>query len=144
MLYFSRFMPATLLFLTAATVLLAPVTASAFSPFLRWDIRTSPCWRQVPAHGGCCWFHGSYLVLPILGPSTVRYTVGFAADTASFNLAGPAAWVDDTSATLASSGTSAVDKRHRIPFRYRKCGSPFECELLRMLYTMKRDYDIDN
>jgi phospholipid-binding lipoprotein MlaA len=37
-----------------------------------------------------------------------------------------------------------VDKRHRIPFRYRQTGSPFEYELLRMLYTMKRDYDVDN
>jgi phospholipid-binding lipoprotein MlaA len=37
-----------------------------------------------------------------------------------------------------------VDKRHRIPFRYRQSGSPFEYELLRMLYTMKRDYDTEN
>ncbi len=86
--------------------------------------------------------HGSYLMLPALGPSTIRDTVGLAVDTAAFSFAGPGAWVDSTAASAAYSATAAVDKRHRIPFRYRQSGSPFEYELLRMLYTMKRDYDI--
>jgi phospholipid-binding lipoprotein MlaA len=88
--------------------------------------------------------NGSYLVLPILGPSNVRDTTGLIADTAAFGLVGPAAWVNDTSVTIAFSGTSAVDKRHRIPFRYRQTGSPFEYELLRMMYTMKLNYDAAN
>jgi len=117
--------------------------AGLWDPAGSWGLeRQTEDFGQTLAHYGVG--NGSYLVLPILGPSNVRDTVGFAADTAAFSLAGPAAWVDDTGATLAFAGTSAVDKRHRIPFRYRQTGSPFEYELLRMLYTMKRDYDIDN
>ncbi len=88
--------------------------------------------------------NGSYIVLPIMGPSNVRDTTGLMGDTAAFSLAGPVAWINNTGITTSFSGTSAVDKRHRIPFHYRQSGSPFEYELLRMLYTLKRDYDISN
>lgn len=88
--------------------------------------------------------NGAYLVLPIMGPSNVRDSTGLIVDTAVFSLAGPAALVDNTGITAAFSGTSAVDKRHRFPFRYHQTGSPFEYELLRMLYTMKNDYNIAN
>jgi phospholipid-binding lipoprotein MlaA len=117
--------------------------AGLWDPAGSWGlVRQTEDFGQTLAHYGVG--NGSYIVLPILGPSNVRDTVGFAADTASFSLVGPAAWVDDTGATLAFTGTSAVDKRHRIPFRYSQTGSPFEYELLRMLYTMKRDYDVEN
>jgi phospholipid-binding lipoprotein MlaA len=84
---------------------------------------------------------GSYLVLPILGPSNVRDTAGMAVDATASSFAGPIAWIDSTAASAAYSGTYAVDRRHRIPFRYRQSGSPFEYELLRMLSTMKRDME---
>lgn len=117
--------------------------AGLWDPAGSWGlVRQTEDFGQTLAHYGVG--NGSYVVLPILGPSNVRDTVGFAADTAAFSLAGPAAWVDDTGITLAFTGTSVVDKRHRIPFRYRQTGSPFEYELLRMLYTMKRDYDVNN
>ena len=84
---------------------------------------------------------GSYLVLPILGPSNVRDASGMLVDTVAASFAGPAAlWSDDTVATIAFTGTSAVDKRHRVPFRYRQTGSPFEYELLRMLNTMMGEF----
>ena len=41
-------------------------------------------------------------------------------------------------------GTGAIDKRHRIPFRYHQTGSPFEYDLLRMLYTIKREFEVTN
>lgn len=85
--------------------------------------------------------NGSYLVLPVLGPSNLRDTAGFVTDTAAFTLAGPPAWVNNPAVTVGYNATAAVDKRHRIPFRYRQTGSPFEYELLRTLYTLKREYD---
>ncbi|WP_306535194.1 VacJ family lipoprotein [Geobacter sp.] len=86
--------------------------------------------------------NGSYIVLPIAGPSNVRDTAGMVVDGAIFTFVGPSAWVDDQGISNAYTATYAVDKRHRIPFRYRQTGSPFEYELVRMLYTMKRDFDI--
>jgi phospholipid-binding lipoprotein MlaA len=85
--------------------------------------------------------NGSYLVLPVMGPCNARDTVGLVGDTAAFN-AGPAAVVDDDTVVMAYAGVSGVDQRHRIPFRYQQTGSPFEYELVRMLYTMKREQDV--
>ncbi|WP_129125754.1 MlaA family lipoprotein [Geomonas oryzae] len=86
---------------------------------------------------------GSYLMLPVLGASNVRDTAGFVADLATFDYIGPLAWLNDSNATWAYFGVYAVDRRHRTPFRYRQTGSPFEYELIRTLYTMKRDFDIE-
>jgi phospholipid-binding lipoprotein MlaA len=86
--------------------------------------------------------NGAYIVLPILGPSNARDTTGLVADWAAFSLIGPIAWVNDSTVSTAYSAIYAVDRRHRIPFRYRQTGSPFEYELLRMLYTIKREVDV--
>jgi len=117
--------------------------AGLWDPAGTWGLKRQPeDFGRTLRHYGVG--NGSYIVLPIMGPSNVRDTAGLIADTAAFSLAGPAALVDNTGITAAFSGTSAVDKRHRIPFRYHQTGSPFEYELLRMLYTMKNDYDIAN
>lgn len=116
--------------------------AGLWDPAGTWGLaRQTEDFGQTLGHYGVG--NGSYLVLPVLGPSNVRDAIGFGVDTASFSLAGPSAWVDDAGTTLAFAGVSLVDKRHRIPFRYRQTGSPFEYELLRMLYTMKREYDVE-
>jgi len=39
-------------------------------------------------------------------------------------------------------GLDVVDARHRQPFRYYKSGSPFEYELVKVLYTEKRKLQI--
>ncbi len=85
---------------------------------------------------------GPYLVLPVLGPSNLRNASGFIADSVLFNAVGPARWVDDEASSLIFTGVSAVDKRHRIPFRYYRSGSPFEYELVRQLYTKKQEMEI--
>jgi phospholipid-binding lipoprotein MlaA len=87
--------------------------------------------------------NGPYIVLPILGPSNLRDTTGIVTDAVAFSLAGPPAWVDDDDITLAFNITAAVDKRHRQSFRYYRTGSPFEYEMIRMLYTSKREIEID-
>ncbi len=87
--------------------------------------------------------NGPYIVLPILGPSNLRDTTGIVTDAVAFSLAGPPAWVDDDDITLAFNITTAIDKRHRQSFRYYRTGSPFEYEMIRMLYTSKRKIEID-
>ena len=86
--------------------------------------------------------NGPYIVLPIFGPSNLRDTTGLVTDTLAFGYAGPPAWVDDDDVTLIFNGVAAVDKRHRQPFRYYQTGSPFEYELIRMLYSSKREIEI--
>jgi phospholipid-binding lipoprotein MlaA len=87
--------------------------------------------------------HGPFIVLPVIGPSNLRDTTGLVVDAAAFSTLGPPAWVDDDDATLAFNIVSAVDKRHREKFRYYENGTPFEYDLVRLLYTKKRELDID-
>jgi phospholipid-binding lipoprotein MlaA len=87
--------------------------------------------------------NGAYVVLPVGGPSNARDTTGLAADMAAFSLVGPIAWVNDPAVSAAYSVMYAVDRRYRIPFHYGQTGSPFEYELVRMLYTIKREIDVE-
>lgn len=86
--------------------------------------------------------NGPYLVLPIFGPSNLRDATGLVADSVAFSVAGPPAWVDDDDVTMIFNGVAAIDKRHRESFRYYRSGSPFEYDMLRMLYTSKREIEI--
>jgi phospholipid-binding lipoprotein MlaA len=80
---------------------------------------------------------GPYLVLPLLGPSTLRDGIGFAADYATlyginvFDL-----YRGDVSWGLGVA--NAVDQRATVNFRYYSTGSPFEYETIRFLYVRKR------
>jgi len=38
--------------------------------------------------------------------------------------------------------TNSTDTRHQLSFRYYETGSPFEYDLVRLLYTKKRELDI--
>src|SRR5450755_2011044 len=80
---------------------------------------------------------GPYLVLPLLGPSTLRDGVGFGADYGAeygINVAGlyrgNVSW-----GLLVANG---VDQRANINFRYYSGGSPFEYETIRFLYVRRR------
>lgn len=86
--------------------------------------------------------NGPYLVLPIFGPSNLRDTTGLVTDAVAFGTLGPPAWVDDETTTLVFNGVAAVDKRHRQSFRYYQSGSPFEYDMIRMLYTSQRKIEI--
>lgn len=85
---------------------------------------------------------GPYLVLPVLGPSNLRDTTGLITDGVLFSTVGPPEWVDDDDASFIFTGVSAVDQRHRQSFRYYQTGSPFEYEMIRMLYAEKRKLEI--
>jgi len=115
--------------------------AGLWDPATGWGLRRqNEDFGQTLGHYGTG--NGPYIVLPIFGPSNLRDTTGLVTDTVGFNYVGPPAWVDDDTATLVFTGVSAVDKRHRAPFRYYRSGSPFEYEMVRMLYSKKRELEI--
>lgn len=88
---------------------------------------------------------GPYIVLPIFGPSSLRDTTGLAGDSAAhyFYLNQPTDMDKNIGWGAAFTGMDAVDTRHNIPFRYYQTGSPFEYDLVRLLYTKKRELDIE-
>ena len=94
---------------------------------------------------------GPYLVLPILGPSDLRDTAGLVVDTAVYSmmvgelidLTGLGSPENDI-LNYSLSAIYAIDKRSNEPFRYYKTGSPFEYDLIRKLYLIKRQFLIDD
>ncbi len=94
---------------------------------------------------------GPYLVLPVLGPSTVRDTSGLVVDTIVYSLMMQELigrlGMNDTEESLLNYGLTglyAIDKRHTESFRYFMTGSPFEYDLIRKLYLLQREFLIDN
>ena len=86
--------------------------------------------------------NGPYIVLPVFGPSNLRDTTGLVADAAAFTVVDPLNFDHNEGWELPYQGVKAVDARHQQPFRYYKSGSPFEYELVRLLYTEKRKLQI--
>ena len=85
---------------------------------------------------------GPYLVLPILGPSNFRDTLGLVGDTIAYQELDPfgaASFERDHPQIMV---LRAIDQRSQIGFRYYQTGSPFEYDLVRLLYTRKRQLDI--
>jgi phospholipid-binding lipoprotein MlaA len=80
---------------------------------------------------------GPYLVIPLLGPSTLRDGFGFLADYITayeINVADLyRGWV-----SWGLGISNAVDLRSNFSYRYYSSGSPFEYENIRFLYTRKR------
>jgi phospholipid-binding lipoprotein MlaA len=94
---------------------------------------------------------GPYLVLPILGPSSLRDTAGLAVDTVVYSLMIQQlidlADLDSPEDDIVNYGLTAlyaIDKRHNESFRYFMTGSPFEYTFVRKLYTLHREFLIDN
>jgi phospholipid-binding lipoprotein MlaA len=86
---------------------------------------------------------GPYLVLPILGPSSLRDGVGYGVDWGIRR----ELWRRTTDLETWQEWTRdilwSVDTRAHIAFRYYETGSPFEYEMVRMLYSTKRELDIE-
>ena len=80
---------------------------------------------------------GPYLVIPLLGPSTLRDGLGFLGDYAtSYGVDVAKLYRGDASWGLGV--VNAVDQRSNVSFRYYATGSPFEYENIRFLYVRKR------
>ena len=85
---------------------------------------------------------GPYIVLPLLGPSNLRDTAGLGVDTLAFWAFDLLDFDNNEGLVVGYYSTYAVDTRRNLPFRYYQTGSPFEYELIRLLYTNKRRLDI--
>ena len=85
---------------------------------------------------------GPYLVLPIAGPSSLRDTTGLLADALIIDEVDILGLNENSWEEYAYYVLKAINKRHITAFRYYESGSPFEYELVRMLYTQKRKFDI--
>ena len=80
---------------------------------------------------------GPYLVIPLLGPSTLRDGLGFLGDYGiSYEVDIAGLYRGDVSWGLST--VNAVDQRSNVNFRYYSTGSPFEYENIRFLYVRKR------
>jgi phospholipid-binding lipoprotein MlaA len=91
--------------------------------------------------------NGPYFVMPVMGPSNLRDTVGFGGDFLllylemkyAYQLAGVQDGYDTAIVELV---IRSLNLRANTPFRYHGTGSPFEYELVRFIYTKKRELDI--
>jgi len=84
---------------------------------------------------------GPYVVLPLIGPNTVRSTAGFAVDTTIRTAMVNAVLEDvdnDSSIKTGLTVLNVIDTRHGQKFRYYKSHSPFEYLMVRYLYKEER------
>ncbi|NDV21414.1 VacJ family lipoprotein [Desulfovibrio sp. JC022] len=92
---------------------------------------------------------GPYVVLPLLGPSSVRDSGGSLGDFAllwyEMNWVYDLAGVEEgrTAIGIGESTVRGLSLRANVPFRYYQTGSPFEYDLVRFLYTKKRELDME-
>jgi phospholipid-binding lipoprotein MlaA len=87
---------------------------------------------------------GPYLVVPVLGPNTLRSTGGFAVDAgiryAIVGTINPFENVQNGNVILIGISTmEAIDMRHKQKFRYYESGYPFEYYMVRFLYNKKSE-----
>ncbi|MEM7218112.1 MAG: VacJ family lipoprotein [Pseudomonadota bacterium] len=85
---------------------------------------------------------GPYLVLPLFGPSSVRDGLGSAVDSLALTQIDPLRLQDRANRRYLYYPLLVIDTRSETAFQYYQTGSPFEYELLRLLYLEKRDLDV--
>ncbi|EGB14923.1 VacJ family lipoprotein [Pseudodesulfovibrio mercurii] len=90
---------------------------------------------------------GPYFVMPIMGPSNVRDAVGFGGDIlilyVEVDMIYQAAGMEDSSPLdLTDLVLRGLNIRANTAFSYHSTGSPFEYEMVRFIYTKKRELDI--
>jgi len=84
---------------------------------------------------------GPYIVLPLLGPSSLRDATGLVYDSLASQQV-----IDELKMTtdqeLFMSLIEAIDTRSSLPFRYYSSGSAFEYEHLKLLYKKYREIQV--
>jgi len=86
---------------------------------------------------------GPFIVLPLLGPSNLRDTTGLVADSLMFNEVEFLGLNENSHEQWLYYALKAIDARSQTAFRYYQMGSPMEYEMVRMLYSTKREMDIE-
>lgn len=84
---------------------------------------------------------GPYVVLPLLGPSSLRDATGSLIDMTAFNMAIDELGMKDDE-ELFLSFLRSVDARKNTSFRYYSSGSAFEYEKIKVLYMKYREIQI--
>jgi phospholipid-binding lipoprotein MlaA len=84
---------------------------------------------------------GPYLVLPLLGPSSLRDSTGAAIDMFAFQTVIEELGMEADEEIFLSI-LSSIDARANLPFRYYSSGSAFEYERLKILYMKYREIQI--
>ncbi|WP_286263224.1 MlaA family lipoprotein [Thalassotalea atypica] len=84
---------------------------------------------------------GPYLVLPLMGPSSLRDAVGASIDMVAFSAAVDELGMKSEEEAFLSL-LRGIDTRASIPFRYYASGSAFEYEKLRLLYLKYRELQV--
>lgn len=82
---------------------------------------------------------GPYLVIPFLGPSSLRDGIGLVGDLAVEQAVNLAGMPRSRSDHLALSAFYVLTKRDSVEFRYGQMKSPFEYELVRFAVTEARE-----
>ncbi len=85
---------------------------------------------------------GPYLVLPILGPSSARDGIGQGVDWLYYSEVRRRTTNMERWQEVSMDLLRAIDLRAHVRFLYYETNSPFEYELVRMLWTTKRELDI--
>jgi phospholipid-binding lipoprotein MlaA len=85
---------------------------------------------------------GPYVVIPILGPSSLRDAVGLTGDFVAAREINAFGIRKKVYASIPLSVLDAVQTRDEIPFRYGDLNSPFEYELVRYLYIESREFKV--
>ena len=80
---------------------------------------------------------GPYLMVPVLGPSSLRDGIGLIPDTMVNSYLKDEIFTDD--GAIAASVVDALSTRSKTQFRYYETGSTFEYETVRWLWTTKRE-----
>lgn len=86
---------------------------------------------------------GPYLVLPLLGPSSLRDGIGAGVDWYVNNRLREEIFAPETWHEVVWTTLFILDTRANVAFRYYETGTPFEYRMVRMLITTKRRLDIE-
>jgi phospholipid-binding lipoprotein MlaA len=86
---------------------------------------------------------GPYLVLPLLGPSSLRDGFGDGVDAFWMGELDPLDLDDSEARRIAYYTMLVIDTRNSVEFRYFGTGSPYEYELVRLMITTKRELDVE-
>ncbi|MCD4719597.1 MAG: VacJ family lipoprotein [Desulfobacula sp.] len=87
---------------------------------------------------------GPYWVVPIFGPSNLRDFFGIVLETAAFVAVDPFNFDVNHEYEIPYTMLEAIDTRNQINFRYYMTGSPFEYDMIRLLYDKSRILKIEN
>lgn len=90
---------------------------------------------------------GPYFVMPLLGPSNVRDAAGFGGDIlvlyVEMTMIYQAAGIENSRPLdMTDLIIRGINLRANTAFSYHSTGSPFEYEMVRFIYTKKRELDI--